>query len=557
MTLEAVDGAGLSPILDYIYGGTFEINAENMMDVIEAASYLQIACVIKMCARYLYETLTIENLVQYSQLIERYGLDCLILEQRSVVECIAIFAREHFTEIYDHIGFSNLSYDVLKRVMSCNDLTCPELTVYNIILEWIRANPSQGEQRKSNLLDCIHFLCMSEKMLLDLKVSIEAVDNSYLSEKIDRALHYLDPNTSLAERLEIGTPEKLIRGPTSVIVIGGPPTNPVEDSISDAVQVLMFHEDFSPAEGCWGWGHNGNIRPPYTSSNVASMDGMMFICGGHERSDREEPLRIAKNCYIFDPVLWQLKEIANMNVPRSSFALVECDGYLYAIGGVCNYPEPLDVCQTIERYCLHENCWTTVGYLPKPVFSQAATSTGHLIYVYGGIDRFHGPEESFFSFDPLTEEFKTFPIPEFCRAGCTLLTADHRILLARPDNPELWVFDTNTEQWSEMELLGNDFHEPAAGSIGVVNTVPVLSKEPILFFIGGHIHDEIEGIQEASNIFVPIFSSHDQEKIQGQIFPLPDMKYNVTQPLVVTVPIPSFRLEAFRHEIVEEQKEYY
>ena len=417
-----------------------------MMDVIQAAS------VINMCARYLNETLTLENVVHYSQVIERYGLDCLILEQRSVAECIAIFARAHFTEIFGHIGFSNLSYDVLKRVMSCNDLTCPELTVYNIILEWIRENPSQGEQRKSNLVDCIHFLCMPETMLLDLKVSKDAVDNSYLSEKIDKALHYIHPDTSLAERLEIGTPEKVIRGPTSVIVIGGPPTNSVEDR--DAVQVLMFHADFSHAVGCWGGGHSGNIRPPYSSSNVASMDGMMFICGGHERSDGEETLRITKNSYIFDPVLWQLKEIANMNVPRSSFALVECDGYLYAIGGVCNYSEPHDVCQTIERYSLHENCWTTVGYLPKPVFSQAATSTGHLIYVYGGIDRFHGPEESFFSFDPLTEEFRNLPIPEFCRAGCTLLSADHRVLLVRPDNPELWEFDTKTEQWSEMELPG-------------------------------------------------------------------------------------------------------
>ena len=166
VTLEAVTSTGLSFVLDCIYGGSLDVNSENMMDVIQAASYLQIGCAIKICASYLYETLTLDNLVQYSQIIERYGLDCPILEQQSVVECIANYVTTHFTEVFEKIGFSNLSYDVLKQAMSSNDLTCSELTVYDIVLEWIKVNPTQGKENIKNLVDCIHFLCMSEKNAL-------------------------------------------------------------------------------------------------------------------------------------------------------------------------------------------------------------------------------------------------------------------------------------------------------------------------------------------------------------------------------------------------------
>ena len=525
------------------------------MDVIEAASYLQIGCVINMCARHLYETLTFENVAHYSQVIEQYGLDCLIKGQQSVVECIATFAIIHFTEIYDRIGFSNMSYAVLRRVMSSNDLTCSEVTVYDIVREWIQANPAQTVERKRDLVDRIHFLCMSKTRLMELKTSEEALDDSYLFEKIDKALHYLDPDTSLAERLEIGTPEKLIRGPPSLIVIGGPPTNTADDSVSDAVQVLLFDEDVSPPECCWGWGQSGSIRPPCIWSSVASMDGMMFICGGQQRSDGEETIRITNKCYIFDPILWHLKEIASMNVRRASFALVACDGYLYAIGGVRDYSNPIDVCQTIERYSLNDNCWTTVGHLPKHVFSHAATSTGHLIYMYGGIDSFRRQVDRFCSFDPSTAEWRTLATPDFDREGCTLLAVDHRLILARPGIARMLEFNIKTEQWSEIYLLDNDFHdfeEPASGSIGVVNTV---LKEPMLFFLGGYVTDETGAQQHLSNIWLPL--NKPGQEPQGSIVPLPDLKHKVNQPLCTTVPMPSFRLEALKQQIFGQQIEHW
>ena len=288
------------------------------------------------------------------------------------------------------------------------------------------------------------------------------------------------------------------------------------------------------------------------------MDGMVFICGGQQRSDGEETLQITKNCYIFDPILWQLKEIASMNVPRTSFVLVACDGYLYAIGGVCNYPDPLDMCQTIERYSLSDNCWTTTGHLPEPkqVFAHAATSIGHLIYIYGGMDRFREEVDRFFSFDPLTGEWKTLPVPDSRRVDCALLPVDHWLILTRRDTPHVLMFDTNIEQWSRMRLLFNDLEESALGNIGVVNIVPVLSKEPALFYLGGNLRDMNIQDQEPvlnTNFYVPLRPYRG--KPRGEIITLPVLKHNVIRTLCATVPIPPFRLETLRDEIIEEQRD--
>ena len=283
------------------------------------------------------------------------------------------------------------------------------------------------------------------------------------------------------------------------------------------------------------------------------MDGLMFICGG--RQPRKEKSRITNNCYIFDPVLWQLKEIANMNAPRTSYPLVACGGYVYAIGGACNYPNAhVNICQTIERYSLHDNCWKTVGYLPEPVYSHTAVSNGNLIYVYGGMNRSRQVVASFFSFDTLTGDLKTLPSPDFVRIGCTLASVEHRLILMRPGKSELRVFDTITEEWVETALVG--FQEPTKGGFDVVSAtgciIPVLFKEPMLLFLGGYILSAIEA-EEPSNFFVHL--DFYRGKMQGQIVPLPELNHNVTQPLCVTIPIPSFRLEAMRNEITDGTQE--
>ena len=548
------------------------------MDVIQAASYLQMCSVIKLCGRYLHETLTIENVIQRSQVIEQFGLNCLISEQQTTADCFANFIRRHFAEISIQTGFSHVSYDVLRRVLSRSDLTCSELTVYDIVLEWIESNPTQDVVRMRGLIDCVYFLCMSKLVLLELKNSKHAVDDSYLAGKLDKALHYLDPDISLAERLEIGTPERLIRGTPSVIAIGGFPLSSGDPSLNpllDAVQVLVYSlidpvqifgsdADLVKSDACtWRWEQSNGILPPYVKSSVASMDGMMFICGGRKPPNGNEDLGVTRNCYIFDPILWQLKQIASLNIPRIFFPLVACTGYLYAIGGVCDGAD--DICETIERYSLRDNHWTIHSHLPEPIFADAATCNGNSIYVYGGPDRFSREVDRFFSYDTMTQEWKTLPTPSlrrnFTREDCTLLSIEQSVVMTRPGMRELSVFDTNIEQWTKTEMDSDYPEDPPPRGIVVVNKYPLLHENPILFYLGGYSRDVVDIFGDGDDSVSTCYScrwatlEYDSDgQIVAYVDSLPPLEHLSVQPLCATVPIPSFRLETIRNELIEQNR---
>ena len=297
-------------------------------------------------------------------------------------------------------------------------------------------------------------------------------------------------------------------------------------------------------------------------SSVASMDGMMFICGGQKPPNGNEDLGVTRNCYIFDPILWQLKQIASFNIPRISFPLVACGGYLYAIGSAFDEEDPDEIIETIERYSLHDNRWTIHSRLPEPIFADAAACNENSIYVYSGPNHFSQQVGRFFCFDTMKQKWKKLQTPRlernFSRENCTLLSVEHRLILTQPGSLNLSVFDTNVEQWTNTQMKWDDLlEEPGQGCNIVVNNYPIVHENPILFYLGGYTRDILVLDEEADrqtswSSWVTL--EYDDGDIFAEVISSPNLKHDVIQPLCATVPIPSFRLETFRKQILEKHR---
>ena len=240
----------------------------------------------------------------------------------------------------------------------------------------------------------------------------------------------------------------------------------------------------------------------------------------------------------------------SLDLQFQSFTIVLLTTYLYWIKGILRGYAILSGSQRPGR-----TVRPAAADFPRDVcLTVSRNHAVFLFYVYGGMNRSRQVVASFFSFDTLTGDLKTLPSPDFVRIGCTLASVEHRLILMRPGKSELRVFDTITEEWVETALVG--FQEPTKGGFDVVSAtgciIPVLFKEPMLLFLGGYILSAIEA-EEPSNFFVHL--DFYRGKMQGQIVPLPELNHNVTQPLCVTILIPSFRLEAMRNEITDGTQE--
>lgn len=79
--------------------------------------------------------------------------------------------------------------------------------------------------------------------------------------------------------------------------------------------------------------------------SAAILRGLIYVAGG--KSDADSALSSVER---YDPIGKTWRKVAEMNNSRANFALVECYGYLYAMGHH----------KSIERYDQDYNTWKEV-----------------------------------------------------------------------------------------------------------------------------------------------------------------------------------------------------
>lgn len=72
--LSMITSEGLKIILDYIYTLELDVNNDNILDVLHAASYLQIEAAITICDLYLRSNINDENVIDIINVAETYSL---------------------------------------------------------------------------------------------------------------------------------------------------------------------------------------------------------------------------------------------------------------------------------------------------------------------------------------------------------------------------------------------------------------------------------------------------------------------------------------------------
>jgi len=184
---------GIQLVLDFIYTGSIDINFDNLLNILDSASHLQINYVLKLCSDFLTKNMNAMNCVSILKIADTYSIP-------TVIDHINDFISENIVEIYQSGSdqFDQLTYDQIRYLLDndCLQACCSEVDLFLMIAKWLETPPSQAYDEEiaketdrlkyaPELIRYVRFMNMSAEELADKVETVEFMNripecNSYL-----------------------------------------------------------------------------------------------------------------------------------------------------------------------------------------------------------------------------------------------------------------------------------------------------------------------------------------------------------------------------------------
>jgi hypothetical protein len=132
------------------------------------------------------------------------------------------------------------------------------------------------------------------------------------------------------------------------------------------------------------------MEPMRSSFGTILHDGLLYMCGGHQGPEHTYPKEsFTDNFNVYDKRINSWRELAPRPAKAHGYTLAANGNYIYAFGGFA-YNEGTKPAwksiDTIDRYDIRTNTWTTIGKLSKPRSSNIAATIADKVYLVGGWD---------------------------------------------------------------------------------------------------------------------------------------------------------------------------
>lgn len=147
VVLENVDGPTLKAVIHFIYIGHVELNDDNIMNILAAASGFEVLPLEQKCGQYLQENLSVQNCVETLSLADKYSFGQLKANALALV--CANFERISSTDI------SKLDGDILGDILKQDQIEAPETKIFSYLVEWAKKNETEEVNYMPQLLKAI------------------------------------------------------------------------------------------------------------------------------------------------------------------------------------------------------------------------------------------------------------------------------------------------------------------------------------------------------------------------------------------------------------------
>nr|XP_033796769.1 kelch-like protein 9 isoform X3 [Geotrypetes seraphini]XP_033796770.1 kelch-like protein 9 isoform X3 [Geotrypetes seraphini] len=360
--LHGVSKAGLEHVVEFIYTARLAINMENLHDILQAASFLQIQPILDFCSELLFSEISLENCIEAGAVTSSYHLP-------KVQEYLRDFMLQNFASLLENGNYMRLSIDQLSHIFASSSLkNCSEMDLYRAAVSWIKQDKSHKEFTYQ-LMKHIRFPLLSPKELLeitqegDLLKDDTACLNLLLEASSYQMLPYMQPNMQ--------TIRSTIRSDaTHLITVGGV----LRQQLVVSKELRLFDGRIQM------WKVLKPMDAPRYQHGVAVIGNFLYVVGGQSNYDTKGKTAV-DSTFRYDPRFNKWIQVASLNEKRTFFHLSALKGYLYAVGGRNMTGE----IASVECYNPASNEWTFVSPMSEPHYGHSGTIHGDYMYITGGI----------------------------------------------------------------------------------------------------------------------------------------------------------------------------
>ncbi|CAH1791048.1 unnamed protein product, partial [Owenia fusiformis] len=421
-----IDSTSMELIINFAYTGNVEITMTNAQSLMAASSLFQMTSIVNACAKYMETQLDVSNCIPMHYLAAIHNCNELASKAKEHIE-------KNFNEVTECEEFLQLSVEKLSEIISSSDLNVDsEEIIFESIVDWINHDKNQREEYMKKLLPHVRFSLLSIKYIHNNIDTNETVRNCDTCQKLLKAVHVFEnsPDTYKGDHVfNMELRSGMIKPEPCILLIGG------IDHGRSSINCYnpLTRETYSVSTQCDNGKFNFcDIEDP---ACVVTPDNQIFIAGGNyvyhdswywddasdvdslDEYDGEDTVRRDLCCYDNDHDTWIAK--SPMLFPKSNFALVHLDGFLYCFGGLTVNQHPTEI---IEKYDIESNRWTYVGMMPTTLVDLSAVVHDGMIYVLGGRTGV-GAHNVLMKYDSIKSEWTTLagiPTPRFSFGACVV-----------------------------------------------------------------------------------------------------------------------------------------
>ena len=374
--LKGLSAEAVEHIVGFMYSGELELTNDNLCEVLNAASHLQVRLALDLCSDYIISLLNFINAELFLRIADVYHLI-------RVKDYYHVMVLEQFESFTQTENFLLLPSDLLLQYLSDNRLCVrSELYVLENVIRWLRYD-ERRLPHGSSLLAAVRFGLMSLPQLEQL-----AREQSYLLAPPLNALNYISEGMQYHREMAKGHPclnNAIVRSNTQslVMIYQGSSYRPLELLACNWSEKKFFQlkSDNSCSRDC----------------RVTSVDNFIYMnrvidCGGGV---------LVTSLLRFDPRHLKLIDLLPCHTVRLDAAIATVNHFIYLLGGCTETGISLD---SIECYDVERNIWSNIDtVMPMSVYASAACAYKKLIFLSGGIsDEDRQPCDLMMCFDIIT-----------------------------------------------------------------------------------------------------------------------------------------------------------
>lgn len=454
LNLQSVSFTAMSLILDYFYTREIVINDENVLDLLNASSFLLVTPVKNACIQLLYKRLSIENCFSVLQVAEQFGADNLAKRAND-------FIKTNFSIVVNSEEFVCISQKDLVHFIASDDIQVEkEKEVYQAVMKWVKHDEESRIVVLPELLEHLRKGSLPKRFLESERTKepllmVAKSQTKPVKKKNKRAVRWgksrkaraasvksepqkLRPSTELHNvMIGIGTDncrkafcydldkkETLILSDLSLLqyhpqvaivgrtlyLVGGQKYN---NDACKRVSALCF-DDAKNLRSSMGlrmqleWKTKMPFKDVRFKATLVELDGLLYYIGGWD------VLNGSRNTVErYNPEIDEWDYCASLNTSRCKSSCVTAKGHIYVIGGGTTLGDfGGSALSSVEKYDPELDSWSFVASMKEARSYPGCVYWHDKIYAVGGIDTNGFQTTSCEVYSPIKDEWNAIsPLP--------------------------------------------------------------------------------------------------------------------------------------------------